>query len=333
MSAHTVALAVSSGQLHPWDLYELGVVVSIFGTPQPDLSETWYDLKVCSVRSRPRTQELGFGTFLRAEYGRDALLSADTVIVPSVAHNYLTADHDLPAELLEALAAAHAGGARMVALCDGIFALAAAGVLAGRRVTAHWEHAAALAARFPDITVDDSLLCLDDGDVLTSAGMTAAVDLCLHLVRCDLGATVANRLARRMVIPPHRSGGQAQFVERAVPARPEDDLGPVLQWALAHLDRPITVDTLAARANMSARTLHRRLQQTVGLTPMQWLLNQRIAHAQSLLEETDFGVDRIARMSGLGTATNLRRHFATVVGVAPAEYRRTFRRRESHPAA
>ncbi|NEW53344.1 helix-turn-helix domain-containing protein [Nocardia cyriacigeorgica] len=333
MTAHVVALAVSPGELHPWDLYELGVVASIFGTPQPDLADPWYELRVCTVESRPRTQPLGFGTYLRAEHGREELLAADTVIVPSVAHDYLRDGGKVPEALVEVIAAAHDGGARIVALCDGIFALAEAGILTGRRVTAHWEHAAALAERYPRIEVDDSVLYVDDGDVLTSAGMSAALDLCLHLVRRDFGALVANRLARRMVIPPHRSGGQAQFVELSVPPSESDDLGPVLQWAMANLDQPLTVDTLAARANMSPRTFHRRLHQSKGVTPMRWLLNQRLAHAQSLLESTDFGMERIGRMCGLGTATNLRRHFVAVVGVTPGEYRRTFRRRDPHVVA
>ncbi|WP_328391042.1 helix-turn-helix domain-containing protein [Nocardia sp. NBC_00416] len=332
MTAHTVALAVSPGYLHPWDLYELGVAVSIFGTAQPDLADNWYTLQVCSVTAEPRTHEMGFGTFLRAEHGRAELLAADTVIVPSVAHDHVATGHPIPAELVEVLAAAHAGGARMVGLCDGIFALAAAGILTGRRVAAHWEHAAAIAERYPGVVVDDSVLYVDDGDVLTSAGMTAAVDLCLHLVRNDLGATVANRLARRMVIPPHRSGGQAQFVELAVPARGEDDLGQVLQWATANLEQPLTVEVLATEAKMSPRTLHRRMRETTGVTPMRWLLNQRLAHAQSLLESTDLGIERIAERTGLGTATNLRRHFGAIIGVTPAEYRRTFRVHEPHPA-
>ncbi|WP_406270690.1 helix-turn-helix domain-containing protein [Nocardia sp. NBC_00881] len=327
MTGRTVAMALAPGALHPWDLYELGVVASIFGTPQPDLADPWYDFRVCSVTSATDAQPMGFGAFLRPEYGLAELLEADTVIVPSVAQDCVTAERELPRELLDALVEAHRRGARIVALCDGTFALAAAGILHGRRVTAHWEHAPLLAKRYPSIEVDGSVLYVDDDDILTSAGMTAALDLCLHLVRRDLGAVVANGLARRMVIPPHRSGGQAQFVDLTIPARTEDDLGPVLQWAIAHLDEPLTVETLAAKANMSQRTFHRRLQQSTGVTPMQWLLGQRLAHAQSLLESTDYGIERISRMSGLGTATNLRRHFSGVIGVTPAEYRRTFQRR------
>ncbi|MEV6428758.1 helix-turn-helix domain-containing protein [Nocardia sp. NPDC051463] len=332
MTGRTVALAVAPGALHPWDLYELGVVASIFGTPQPDLSDSWYELKVCAVTPEQHAQPIGFGTYLRAEHGLADLLAADTVIVPSVAHDFVTAEREIPPELVDALAAAHRRGARMVALCDGIFALAAAGILDGRRATVHWEHAEVLSRRYPDIEVNESVLYVDDGDVLTSAGMAAALDLCLHLVRRDFGAVIANRLARRMVIPPHRSGGQAQFVELSIPPRADDGIGPVLQWAIANLDQPLTVDTLAAKANMSPRTFFRHVQQATGATPMQWLLGQRLSHAQSLLESSDFGIDRISSMSGLGTAANLRRHFAGVIGVSPAEYRRTFERREPlHP--
>lgn len=332
VTVRTVALVVAPGVPHPWDLYELGVVASIFGAEQTDLADPWYDLRICAVAPEHDEQAIGFGAVLRPTHGLEGLVGADTVIVPSVSHECLTEERPLPRELLDALAAAHHRGVRMVALCGGTFVLAAAGILAGRRVTAHWEHAGLLAARYPEIEVDDAVLYIDDGTVLTSAGMTAAVDLCLHLIRRDLGPEVANRLARRMVVPPHRSGGQAQFVDLSVPPRPQDDLGPVLQWANANLDRPLTVDELAARANMSTRTFHRRLRRSTGLTPMRWLLVQRLAHAQSLLEATDFGIERISRMVGLGTATNLRRHFAATLGVTPAEYRRTFDRRESSPA-
>ncbi|MFC3964666.1 helix-turn-helix domain-containing protein [Nocardia jiangsuensis] len=324
MRNRTVALALAPGALHPWDLYELGVVAAVFGTPQPDLADPWYDLRVCAIGGAGAEQPIGFGTVIRPEYGPEGLVGVDTVIVPSVSHECVGAERPVPEELVRALAAAHARGARMVALCDGVFALAAAGVLDDRRVTVHWEHAELLARRHPLVRVDDSVLYVDDGDVLTSAGMTAAVDVCLHLVRRDLGAVVANKLARRMVVPPHRSGGQAQFVELAVPERPADDLGPVLQWALAHLGEPLTVEMLAARAAMSPRTFHRRLLKSTGSTPMRWLLNQRLAHARMLLETSALPVERVAGLCGLGTATNLRRHFAAVLGVSPAQYRRTF---------
>lgn len=324
MTLGTVAMAVlGDGDLLPWDLYEYGIVASLFGTPQPDLADPWYELKFCAATPGERAFGHGFG--LLPAFGLDDLVAADTVIVPSVPQACVTGVLDVAPEVTEALRAAHARGARMVALCDGAFALAAAGILDGRRATVHWEHTARLRRRHPEVVVDDSVLYVDDGDVLTGAGMTAGLDLCLHVIRRDLGARIANRLARRMVVPPHRAGGQAQFIELSVPVADDDGLGPVLDWANANLDRPLTVDDLAKRARLSPRTFFRRLHAAAGTTPLRWLLNQRLAYAQSLLESTNLPVDVVARMCGLGTAANLRRHFSLHIGVSPAEYRRTFK--------
>ncbi|MEV0644513.1 helix-turn-helix domain-containing protein [Phytomonospora sp. NPDC050363] len=323
MTLGTVAMAIlGDDDLLPWDLYEYGIVASIFGSPQPDLADPWYDLKFCAAS--PREREFGHGFALTPAHGLDDLVAADTVIVPSVPQACVTGVVDVAPELVEALRAAHARGARMVGLCDGAFALAAAGILDGRRATVHWEHTAKLRQRHPEVVIDDSVLYVDEGDVLTGAGMTAGLDLCLHVVRRDLGARIANRLARRMVIPPHRAGGQAQFIELSMPVADDDGLGSVLDWASANLDRPLTVDDLAKRANMSPRTFFRRLHESAGTTPLQWLLHQRLAYAQSLLESSKLSVDAVARMCGLGTAANLRRHFSLQIGVSPAEYRRTF---------
>ncbi|QGZ50334.1 helix-turn-helix domain-containing protein [Streptomyces sp. QHH-9511] len=301
-----------------WELYEIAIACAVFGNPQPDLADPWYELRLCG--------EAGPGVFaLRTEYGLDGLAGADTVIVPSVPDAVVEDGEEVPPELVDALRAAAASGARMVSLCTGAFALAAAGLLDGRRATAHWQHTAQLAARHPEVLVDDSVLYTDEGGVLTSAGATAALDLCLHLVRKDLGATVAGQLARRMVVPAHRAGGQAQFIEAPLPPSEEDSLGPVLQWATRNLARPLTVEELARRARMSPRTFHRRVQETYGTTPLQWLLQQRVARAQSLLESSDLPVERIGDHSGLGTAANLRRHFIRSVGVSPTDYRRSFR--------
>ncbi|MER5885730.1 helix-turn-helix domain-containing protein [Streptomyces sp. NPDC001941] len=302
-----------------WELYELSIACAVFGIPQPDLADPWYELRLCGdVPEGPVS--------LRTTHGLEGLAGADTVIVPSVPDAVVEGRREVPDDLVEALRAAADSGARMVSLCTGAFALAAAGLLDGRRATAHWSHTAELAARHPRVRVDDSVLYTDEGSVLTSAGATAALDLCLHLVRHDLGATAANQLARRLVVQAHRSGGQAQFIE--APVAPDDGsgLGPVLQWAAEHLHEPLTVADLARRAGTSPRTFHRRLHEATGSTPLKWLLHQRIGRAQSLLESTDLSVERIGERSGLGTAANMRRHFTRTVGVSPTDYRRSFRR-------
>ncbi|GGS08981.1 AraC family transcriptional regulator [Streptomyces aureoverticillatus] len=333
MSAGSVAVVVTEEIGVPsWDLYELSIPCTVFGKPQPDLADPWYDFRLCGTGSPQRQDgDARFGLSVHTRYGLDDLVGADTVIVPSVPDACVEEGAPMPPGLVEALRRAHAAGARMVSLCNGAFALAEAGLLDGRRATAHWQHTAQLAARFPRVEVDDSVLYVDDGDVLTSAGLTAGLDLCLHLVRRDLGAHVANQLARRMVVPAHRPGGQAQFIDLSVPATDDAGLSPVLDWARRHLDRPLTVADLARRAAMSPRTFYRRLQAATGTTPLQWLLNQRLARAQSLLESTDLPVEKVGELSGLGTANNLRHHFLKQVGVSPGDYRRAFPR--SGPAA
>ncbi|MGW0336617.1 GlxA family transcriptional regulator [Streptomyces sp. NPDC003011] len=315
-----------------WDLYELSIPCTVFGKPQPDLADPWYDLRLCGTGERRQdSSPAGAGLSLWTRYGLDDLVGADTVIVPSVPDPCVDEGRPLPRALITALRHAYDAGARMVSLCTGAFALAEAGLLDGRRATAHWMHTAQLAERYPKVRVDDSVLYVDDGDVLTSAGLTAGLDLCLHLVRRDLGAHVANQLARRMVVPAHRPGGQAQFIDLSVPATDDRSLGPVLDWARAHLDQPLTVEDLAQRAAMSPRTLHRRLQAATGTTPLRWLLNQRLARAQSLLEATDLPIEKVGELSGLGTANNLRHHFLKQIGVSPSAYRRAFPRTVSGP--
>ncbi|MFI2240633.1 GlxA family transcriptional regulator [Streptomyces chrestomyceticus] len=327
MSAGTVAVVVTEEIGVPsWDLYELSIPCTVFGKPQPDLADPWYDLRLCGTGERAGGSAGAAGLALRTPYGLDDLVGADTVVVPSVPDPCVEEGRPLPPALIDALRRAYDAGARMVSLCTGAFALAEAGLLDGRRATAHWMHTAQLAARYPKVRVDDSVLYVDDGDVLTSAGLTAGLDLCLHLVRRDLGAHVANQLARRMVVPAHRPGGQAQFVDLSVPATDDEGLAPVLAWARARLDQPLTVEDLAERAALSPRTFYRRLQAATGTTPLQWLLDQRLARAQSLLEATDLPVEKIGELSGLGTANNLRHHFLKRVGVSPSDYRRAFPR-------
>ncbi|MFV2120749.1 helix-turn-helix domain-containing protein [Streptomyces sp. Act-28] len=310
----TVALAVTDGMLH----FELSVAHEVFGSAPAGVPVTWYDLAVCG----PRAVRVG-RFLLEPDHGLDRLRHADTVVVPG----WADVDEDPPADLVDAVRAAHEAGARVVSLCTGVFVLAAAGLLDGKRATTHWAHTGALSARYPRVEVDPDVLYVDNGSVLTSAGKAAALDLCLHVVRLDHGSSVANAVARRLVVPPHRAGGQAQFVATPVPDRDDPPLAALFPWAIARLDRPLTVEDLARRARMSSRHLGRHFKAVTGTTPLQWLLTQRIRRAQELLETTDDSVDTIAAATGMGTATTLRRHFNRTVGVPPDTYRRTFRSR------
>lgn len=319
MGTGVVAIAVVSGtDMQVCEVYETAIANVVFGDPQPDLADPWYDVKLCAV-SENEPPARGFS--VRTEHGLDDLIVADTVVVASVPDDVLRGRAPLSPDFMEALREAAGAGARMVSLCTGAFALAEAGLLDGRKATTHWMHTADLAKRYPQIEVEDAVLYVDDGDVLTSAGMSAGLDLCLHLVRRDLGAYVAGQLARRMVVAGHRPGGQAQFVDLSVPEGDDDTLAMTMDWAAGNLDQPLTVDVMARRAGMSARTFFRKFQATTGLTPLKWLLNQRLSRAQSLLETTDLPIERVSEASGLGTATNLRRHFTAHVGVTPTDYR------------
>ncbi|MEU2235638.1 helix-turn-helix domain-containing protein [Streptomyces vietnamensis] len=310
----TLALAVTDGMLH----FELSLAYEVFGSPPDAVDVPWYDVTVCGP-SPARVERFR----LEPDQGLDRLPYADTVIVPG----WADVDEEPPAELIDAVRAAHEAGARVASLCTGAFVLAAAGLLDGRRATTHWAHTEALAERYPRVEVDPDVLYVDNGTVLTSAGKAAAMDLCLHLVRLDHGSAIANTVARRLVVPPHRDGGQAQFVTAPVPTREDHPLTELLPWAVERLDRPLTVEDLARQARMSSRHLGRHFRAATGTTPLQWLLTQRIRRAQELLEATDDSVDAIAEATGMGTATTLRRHFNRTVGVPPDAYRRTFRTR------
>ncbi|QSB17083.1 helix-turn-helix domain-containing protein [Natronosporangium hydrolyticum] len=295
---------------------ELALAYEVFGSAPASLPGPWYEVDVCG--SRP----VRVGRFLlEPDAGLDRLPYADTVIVPAVADTVA----DPPAELVAAVRAAHEAGARVVSLCTGAFVLAAAGLLDGLRATTHWAHTGELATRYPRVRVDPDVLYVDNGTVLTSAGKAAAMDLCLHVVRRDYGPAIANLVARRLVVPPHRAGGQAQFVTTPVPTQDSHPLAELLPWAMRRLDQPLTVADLARQANLSERQLARHFRSVTGTTPLQWLLTQRIRRAQELLESTDDSVDMIASAAGMGTATTLRRHLHRTVGVTPAAYRRTFR--------
>jgi transcriptional regulator GlxA family with amidase domain len=254
-----------------------------------------------------------------AAHGLDALRDADTVVVPG----HLDPDREWPAAALDALRAFEG---RVVSICTGAFVLAAAGLLDGLRATTHWHDAPRLAAMYPAVDVDPNVLYVDEGRVLTSAGVAAGIDLCLHLVRRDHGAHVANAVARRIVVAPHRSGGQAQFVEPPAPSAP-DGIAATLDWALERLDRPLTVAAMARHALMSERSFARRFRAETGTTPLRWLIDQRVAHARRLLERTDLPVEAVAAQSGFGTAVSLRDHFGRAVNTTPTAYRRAFRGR------
>jgi transcriptional regulator GlxA family with amidase domain len=299
-------------------LYETAIASEIFGGDRPDLSPdgTWYDLVIATPDGAPHPWLPHLPTESYA-----VIAYADSVVVPST--DDLDANPD--PELVEALRVAHGRGVRVASLCTGAFVLAAAGLLDGRVATTHWMHADDLARRYPEVDVRPDVLYIDEGDVLTSAGKTAALDLCLHLVRRDLGATAANAVARRLVVPTHRSGGQAQFISPPAEPRNPDGLAPTLEWARARLDQPITVQDLAEHAGLSPRQLARRMHAELQAGPLHWLHQQRITRAQELLERTDASVEQIAASCGMGTAATLRRHFHRVVGVSPTAYRATFR--------
>jgi transcriptional regulator GlxA family with amidase domain len=308
----TVALAVTDGT----PLYELAAACEVFGTDR-GLADPWYDFRICG----PDGARVGGWLTAGLRHGLDALADADTVIVPSCRDPA----EPPPPELVDAVRAAHRAGARIASLCTGAFALAEAGLLDGRRATTHWAHVALLRERYPAVRVDADVLYLDEGGVLTSAGKAAGMDLCLHLVRTDHGTAVANALARTLVVPPHRAGGQAQFIPAAVGHGRDHVLAGLLPWALERIEHPLTVRDLARQAGMSSRNLARHFHAVTGTPPLRWLLTQRVRRAQELLETSDLSVEQIASRTGMGTATTLRRHFGEQLGVPPETYRRTFR--------
>lgn len=317
-----VAMVMADG-LSP---FEFAVACEVFGYDRSDLGVPWYRLAICAARRGPVKTQLGFS--IHAQGTLADVASAHTVIVPPIES---PAAEPIDPRLIAALAAAHRRGARLASLCTGAFLLAQAGVLDGRQATTHWSSADRLAREYPSVQVDPKVLYVDTGDVLTSAGSAASIDLCLHMVRADYGADIANTVARTLVVPPHRDGGQAQYVATPLPPQPEADaLADVLGWAQAQLDQDLSVAMLADRAAMSPRTFARRFTEVTGTTPHRWLCRQRVLLAQQLLETTDLAVEHIADRCGLGTAANLRLHFRAHIGVSPAAYRRTFR---SEPAA
>ncbi|MGP8298852.1 GlxA family transcriptional regulator [Streptomyces inhibens] len=308
----------------PQSTFELGCVAEVFGTRRPGLPVR-YDFRVCTPHPGPVRTTAGYDMLVTA--GLSALESADTVVIPG----WTPADEPLAPTARQALRRAHARGARLVSICSGAFALAQTGLLDGRRATTHWNLAASLAERFPRVEVDPAVLYIDHGDLATSAGAAAGVDLCLHLVRSDHGAAHAARIARHMVMPPHREGGQTQYatpppadrIDRA-PAM-DHSLAPLLEWVSGRLPEPVSVEDMAGRLGISARTLARRFADQLGTSPGRWLLDHRVTAARALLEETDLTVEAIALRVGLSSATNFRRRFQQALHTTPAAYRRAFR--------
>ncbi|MGW3766346.1 GlxA family transcriptional regulator [Actinomadura verrucosospora] len=302
----------------PQSTFELGCAAQMFGVERAGLPVR-YTFGVCTEHPGPVATLAGFDMLVTD--GLDALDAADTVVVPG----WLPAGRPPSPAVVHALRRAHSRGARVVSICSGAFALAHAGLLDGRKATTHWALADEFAARFPHVQVDPDVLYVDHGDVATSAGAGAGIDLCMHLIRSDQGARYAAHVARTMVMPPHREGGQLQYSAPPRPAQIDGTLAPLLDWIAERLGEPVTIETMAAHAGVSTRTLARRFAEQLGTSPGHWLLTRRIAAAQDLLESSDLPLDAIARRAGLSSATNLRRRFLTALGTTPGAYRRTFR--------
>ncbi|MFH8223388.1 GlxA family transcriptional regulator [Streptomyces sp. NPDC018057] len=310
--------AVLLDGVHP---FELGVVCEVFGIDRSDDGLPPYDFAVASAEGPSLGTHVG-GLGITTPYGLDRLDEADLIAVPA-GNDFATRVY--PPELLAALRRAVDRGARVLSVCSGVFVLGAAGLLEGRRCAVHWHHAAELVRQYPHATVEADVLYVDADPVITSAGTAAGIDACLHIVRKEQGPEVANKIARRMVVPPHRDGGQAQYIERPLPRSRCDTVGEVLVWMERHLDEEVTVEQLAARAHMAPRTFARRFQQETGTTPYRWILRQRVLLAQRLLEGTDETMDAIADRTGFGTAAALRHQFVRALGTTPNAYRRAFR--------
>jgi len=302
--------------------FEFSCAAEVFGLARPELGPDWYRFETCS---RGRSVSSQYGMRMRAANGLERLLAAGTIVIPG----WQGIDVPVPRAILDALRGAHARGARLLSICSGAFVLAATGLLDGRRATTHWRYAEALQRRYPTICVDPNVLYVDEGSVLTSAGSAAGLDLCLHLVRRDYGSAIANQVARRLVIPPHRDGGQAQFLERPVEDRERKSgqpksLSVLLDKIRKRPGQSWRIGELARLAAMSERTFMRRFRAATGLSPADWVTRARVDAAREMLENTALPIDHIAERCGLGTPTTLRHHFRKKVGVSPAQYRKRF---------
>ncbi len=298
--------------------FEFGIAVEVFGLPRPEMGPDWYRFRVCSLNGRPVRATGGVTVACDAGLGRLAL--AGTIVIPG----WKSPQEAPPKQLIEALRRAHARGARLISICSGVFVLAATGLLNGKRATTHWRYADALRSRYPEIRVEPDVLYVDEGTILTSAGSAAGIDLCLHVVRRDFGAKIANQIARRLVLPPHRDGGQAQFIEAPIRNSWNDGLSALLRWLESNLHKDLPVALLAKRAGMSQRTFARQFRQQTGTTPHQWLTHLRLLAAQQHLEATRDSIDQVAEAVGWQTSTTLRQRFAKHLGITPTSYRRRF---------
>ena len=301
--------------------FEYGCVYEIFGLPRPELDRPWYRFEVCAAEPGPLRAAGGLS--VQAPYDPDLVERADTVVVPG----WKGAEVPPPRPLLDGLVRVVERGGRVASICSGVFVLAEAGLLDGKRATTHWRYAETLARRYPRIRVDPDVLYVDEGPILTSAGSAAGLDLCLHIVRCDHGAAIANNVARRLVLAPHREGGQQQFVETPVASGADaGKLTSLLDWLPAHIDEGLSVIDLARQSGMGLRTFQRRFREAMGTAPGEWLIRQRVARARHLVETTDLTIEQIATRSGFGAVETLRHHFRRLVGTNPTGYRRSFTR-------
>jgi AraC family transcriptional activator FtrA len=321
---HKVAVLAFAGMAP----FELSCVVEVFGLPRPELDIAWYELSVCAEQTAPLPVVGGFS--IVAAHGLGTLAAADTVIIPGVPD---VRAKPSPA-LVEALRTAHERGARLVSICSGAFALAAAGLLDGLRATTHWRYAGLLAERHPRVQVTPDVLYVDNGSILTSAGSAAGLDLLLHIVRTDHGATVANTIARRLVLPPHRDGGQAQFIEVGVRDVTDDDgVARAMAWALDNLATPITVAAMARQARMSERSFLRNFARQTGTSPIRWLIDRRIQASLPLLEAGDGSIDQVSAAVGFDSPVTFRHHFNRCLRTSPSAYRRAFTLHPPSPAS
>ncbi|MEM8929841.1 MAG: helix-turn-helix domain-containing protein [Acidobacteriota bacterium] len=320
---HRFAITVHDGLAG----FEYGIAAEIFGRIRPGLGVEWYSFEPCRVE--PGILRTNHGMTIDPPGDLETLEQADTILIPG----WRKLSEPPPQDFLDVLCRAHERGARLVTICTGVFVLAHAGLLDGRRVTTHWLHSDALVEAFPKVRLERDALYVHDGRISTSAGSAAGLDLCLAIVREDFGTAVANKVARRMVAPTHREGGQSQYAELCAVVPEDDGFGPVLDWMREHLDEPLALEAIAQASGFTLRTFQRRFRDQTGMSPHRWLSQQRVTRARELLEATDLSIEQVATRSGLGSAANLRKHMARHLQTTPRAYRATFRCEQSHRSA